>query len=99
MDSLLYREIADRAGGSCECGCETRIPPGELDHFFGRVKAEEGVATCWFLSVACHFAKTNNEPSSAAWCNRFYVHAMKHGYHEAAERAAMKVRWLKAKGL
>ncbi len=28
----------------------------------------------------------------------FYAHAIKHGYHEVAERAAQKVRWLAAKG-
>jgi len=97
MDVDLYAAIVTRSGGRCECGCGARIPAGELDHFFGRAKAEENAGNCWLLTPTCHFQKTNNAPSSREWLTRFIAFADRHGYAEAKQRAEAKREYLKAK--
>lgn len=88
-----------RANGLCECGCERALgDSGHLDHFFGRAKAPATVENCWALSLACDDAKTNNKPSAVMWCDRFYLHSILHGHHEAAERAAARAQSLATKG-
>lgn len=95
----LRAAVFARAGGFCEsCGI-AHGESGHLDHFFGRAKAPETIENCWALCLKCDHEKTTNDPSSAAWCDRFYLHAVKHGYHEAAERAVQKLRWQEAKRL
>jgi hypothetical protein len=74
MDDVLYRLLAARAGGLCECGCGRRVPPGEADHFFGRAKVEEQEFNCWILHPWCHQQKTLNAPSWDYWALRFIAH-------------------------
>lgn len=89
-----------RAKGLCECGCGRALgESGHMDHAFGRARAPESLATCWALALQCDDDRTNNRPSAAYWCDRFYVHAIKHGFHEEAHRAAIKIQVLIAKGL
>lgn len=98
MTSILYAAIVARANGRCEC-CGDPVPPGELDHFFGRAKVQESIENCWLLTPACHYAKTRNHPSARAWLRKFLAHAERHGYLEAQIRAESKDAWLKAKGM
>ena len=97
MNAAVYEACAARAGGRCECGCGKAIPPGHLDHFFGRAKAEETEATCWFLHPRCDFEKTQNWPDAGAWLIKFMRHAQRHGYTEAYKRAADTFAWKAAK--
>lgn len=96
----LRADVFKRADESCECGCGRFITPetGHLDHFFGRAR-HESLQTCWALSVECDRARTDNHPDAATWADRFYLHAIKHGYHEAAEMAVARIRVLVAKKL
>jgi hypothetical protein len=95
----LRAAVFARAKGLCECGCRRALgESGHLDHFFGRAKAAESLRTCWALALICDDAKTHNRPSAAHWCDRFYVHAVNHGFHEEAERASTKIMALIAKG-
>jgi len=87
MDQDVRHAVIVRSQNRCECGCGRKIPPGELDHAFGRAKAEETVETCWMLSVQCHFEKTRNHPDASTWLRRFAEHCDRHGYTEAASRA------------
>lgn len=87
-----------RCRGRCECGCDAKVPPGEVDHFFGRAKAEETEATCWVLSVRCHFEKTRNSPTSSEWFRRFIAHCQRQvardggdTYTAAAVRASARL--------
>jgi len=100
MNKKIRKAIFERSKGRCECGCGYSVTyeTGRADHFFGRAKAVESVETVWFLSVPCDEGKTSSRPSAVMWCDRFYIHAIAHGYHEVAERAATKVRVLIAKG-
>jgi len=97
MNVDLYAKIVTRAASRCECGCGARVPPGELDHFFGRAKVEESEGNCWILTPACHFSKTNNAPSAREWLTRFIAFAERHGYVEALVRAESKRMYLKTK--
>jgi hypothetical protein len=95
----LRATVFARAKGRCECGCGRHLgESGHLDHAFGRAKAPESERNCWALALVCDDAKTANRPSAAHWCDRFYLHAIKHGFHEEAERAATKILALVAKG-
>lgn len=91
MTPGLHTLLITRCRGSCECGCGAKVPPGELDHFFGRAKAEESEATCWVLSVRCHYQKTRNSPTSSEWFRRFIAHCRRHGYAEAQRRAEARL--------
>lgn len=98
MSPELYAAIVTRANGRCECGtCGMPVPPGEVDHHFGRAKAATAIDTCWLLTPTCHFAKTNNAPSARAWLARFIAHCAKHGYAESKARAEAKLEFLKTK--
>lgn len=94
----LYMAIVRRSAWLCECGCGAKVPPGEVDHFFGRAKAVEELATCWLLTPRCHFEKTRNYPRAAAWMTKFIRHCVKHDYQESATRARGKLAALVAKG-
>lgn len=98
MDQVLYQALAARARGRCECGCSAPVPPGEVDHFFGRAKSDEVEATCWVLSPRCHFMKTNNSPSARDWLERFIKHCERWGYAESLIRAQGKLAWNAAMG-
>jgi hypothetical protein len=100
MSPKVYATVATRANGRCECGCKQRVPPGELDHMFGR-KVEETEFVCWMLHPACHFRKTNSKPTAAYWLLVFMKHCGRHvgdGYVKAALEAEKKLAWLRAKG-
>jgi hypothetical protein len=98
MDAALHARLLTRCRGRCECGCGTRIPPGECDHFFGRAKAEETEATCWMLCPACHYAKTRNHPSNAEWQQRFIEHCRRHGFYESMHRAEARKHFVETRG-
>jgi hypothetical protein len=75
-----------------------RFHPARVDHFFGRAKAEEVEATCWILSVRCHFAKTNNSPRARIWFERFINHCQRWGYAASRTRAENDLAFRLAKG-
>lgn len=79
--SNIYKLVAIRAHDNCECGCgRTLVLGSELDHFFGRGKAKQSVANCWFLHPDCHREKTDNMPSAGFWLRAFIAHASRQGY-------------------
>lgn len=80
--------VMERADGRCEhCGWAFQsFNPGELDHAFGRARAES-VETCWALCRDCHRQKTNNDPSAAHWLEAFAELAEGLNYSESASRA------------
>lgn len=90
MDPDVRHRVLTRCLSRCECGCGAKLPPGELDHFFGR-REEETEANCWFLSVRCHYAKTNNSPNASTWLRKFAEHCDRHGYTESATRARARL--------
>jgi len=105
----LHASLVARANGRCECGCGRAVPPGEVDHFFGRAKAPENEFTCWVLAVGCHRAKTDNEPARKVWLMLFIRHCGRKqwaaesadvatGFAAAAAEALKKLEWLTAKG-
>lgn len=94
MDAEVHRQVLIRCRGLCECGCGRKLPPGELDHFFGRAKAEETVENVWALSVQCHFEKTRNHPTASTWFLRFIKHCGKYSYAEAALRAEARLDYV-----
>jgi len=80
--ALVRPQVEARAAGACECGCGWPVGrgffPPEWDEFYGRqhISVEE----TWFLSRACHRAKTENEPSREEWDRRFAAHCARQGY-------------------
>lgn len=94
MDSALHQRLLERCKGRCECGCGAKVPPGEIDHMFGRAKAEESEATCWVLSVRCHFAKTRNSPDAATWLRKSIDHCRTYGYAESRLRAEARLHFV-----
>lgn len=97
MKPGLREAVLERAGGTCECGCGQPLFRAEIDHAFGRARAEESLETCWALTPRCHFAKTNNSPSAAHWLTRFEAHAEAHGYFAAAARARTRLFFVNAR--
>lgn len=96
MDARVYDAVAERAGGRCE-QCfhgfgDSMRDRAELDHFEGRARSES-VETCWLLCGNCHRSKTVNDPSAAYWLVRFCIHAKKHNYLEALERALKRLEF------
>lgn len=101
MNKLVREQVFARAAGVCECGCAQPLGEGELDHFFGRAKADETVAACWALRRDCHRAKTDNRPSAVQWLLKFIRHSGIHagsGYATAGARAQQQLEWKSAKG-
>jgi hypothetical protein len=99
MDAELHRRLLIRCRGRCECGCGAKVPPGEVDHFFGRPpRADENETTCWVLSVRCHYAKTRNSPSNAFWQGRFAEHCRGLGYYESMHRAEARKHFVETRG-
>lgn len=92
-------EVMKRASGCCEhCGAsETDFSPLELDHFFGRARAES-VETCWALCRACHRRKTDNTPSAASWLQAFVTHAGLRGFADARSMAIRRFNALVLSG-
>jgi hypothetical protein len=89
--------LAARAHGKCEaCGCFLG-DRGELDHFFGRAKAEELESTCWLICSECHYSKTRNHPNAAHWLSLFIAHCVRWGYHESRQRAEARRDFVNAK--
>lgn len=93
MDQRLYQRLVERARGRCECSCGLAVPPGEVDHMFGR-RVDENEATCWVLSVRCHYAKTRNHPDASHWLRLFIEHCRKHGYMESQHRAEARLHFV-----
>lgn len=93
MSPDLHQTLVDRARGRCECGCGAYLleTGKEVDHFFGRAKAEEGESTCWVLSPACHFRKTRNSPDGGYWLRLFIKHCERWGYNESVIRAEARL--------
>lgn len=112
MNKAIRAAVFARARWECECGCGKSINEhyDNLDHVFGRAKAEETMETCWALSLDCDYAKTNNRPDAATWLHKFIVHASKHlvrttdraeegRWIDVIDRAVQKRLALRAKGL
>lgn len=77
--------VVTRAAGRCEaCGDSVTTKTSEMDHVFGRARAED-FETVWMLCRPCHFAKTNALPSREAWLRRFHRHAERLGHGRALE--------------
>lgn len=104
MTPDLYQLLAARARGRCECGeCGLGVPPGEIDHFFSRGRAEENEFSCWVLRPFCHQRKSLNHPSAAHWLLLFIKHCKRYsvgenGYVVWGKKAEEKLAWLRAKG-
>ena len=98
MDQALRNAIIARSRLRCECGCGRPAVHGEFDHFFGRAKAEETIATVWLLRVDCHYAKTRNHPHNADWQRRFIEHCRRHGYAESQRRAEARLHFVETRG-
>ncbi len=99
MNKEIRRYVFARANGICECGCGKPLDESsQLDHVFGRAKAEESIENCWALTLQCHDDKTNNRPNAARWCGNFQEHCNRHGYLEASKRAYAKLMVQKFKG-
>lgn len=105
--SFAKSHLLARAHGRCECGCGRALGDyAELDHFFGRAKADENEFLCWILHRDCHHAKTNNSPSAAYWFARFIAHCGRwarkddptDGYVKAALEAQKNWDWRVSKG-
>lgn len=69
------------------------------DHFFGRAKAEETIATVWLIGENHHRDKTDNNPSAVEWAEKFVIHLAlcisrdwenRTPYFEAMDRAMSK---------
>lgn len=90
--------VLERARGQCECGCGRPFVLGgpELDHFFGRARAES-VQACWALRSDCHHRKTTATPSAEAWFERFRAHCIRYSYWAEAKRAASRLAYVEAK--
>jgi hypothetical protein len=88
MSPDLYHLLAARCRGRCEaCRADLFSTGREVDHFFGRAKAEEVESTCWALCPRCHYQKTRNHPDSSHWLRLFIAHCVRWGYVESAQRA------------
>ncbi len=52
----------DRCGGRCECGCDRKLYPGDIEYDH-RITCEQGgdnsLENCVVLSKACHGVKTH----------------------------------------
>lgn len=89
----VREQATARAKDECEaCGVSLFAihHPAQLDHFFGRSRAES-VETCWLICARCHREKTLNYPDAAAWFEAFIRHCVRHGYRAAAERARARL--------
>lgn len=85
--AAVRRACEDRSRGRCEvAGCGG--VGVELDHFFGRGKAPETVATCWMLCRSCHRDKTLNRPDRIAWLDTYQGHCAAYGYVTEWNRAS-----------
>lgn len=93
MDQQVAQALGARARGCCECGCGTSfsVAGREIDHFFGRGKAEELESTCWLLTPRCHYAKTQNSPSAAHWLQKYAAHCARYGYVEEGKRVEARL--------
>lgn len=97
----VRRAVCERAGGNCEaCGAwiGEAGEEGQADHYFGRAKAEETVATVWIICPGCHSRKTLNTPDAAFWIRAFVAHCERHGFTAERELALTKLSTLIAKG-
>ena len=95
-DRKVYAAVVDRANGLCETQCGHGAE--QVDHFFGRRRGT-AVAGCWYLCSFCHREKTDNNPSAAAWLERFIRHCQHHGYATEAALAENRIAVLKQKGM
>ena len=87
-----------RAGGHCEACDGPFLSLPEMDHFWGRAKAEETLETVWMLDRWCHIQKTRNFPSAREWLVRFVRHCEHHGYTAEAEKARKRLAFVEARG-
>lgn len=91
----IYRRVAARANGRCECGCGR--PAQEMDHFFGRTRVPQSVESCWMLFGSCHYAKTQSKPDRKYWIERFIIHCDNSGYREMVRTALAELQKVQAK--
>lgn len=95
--------VVKRADNTCEA-CRSQFRAFDyfaMDHFFGgsgRRRAMQRPETCWLLCRDCNHLKTFNDPSAAAWIERFITHAERHGYTREAEMASARLDALKLQG-
>ncbi len=68
------------AGVRCDRGIQ-------IDHQWGRGKAQETLENCRILCPRHHRMKTDGAPSRVAWLLDFRRHALAHGYFEEAAKA------------
>lgn len=92
--------VFTRSRNACEaCGLAfTGAQPAELDHFWGRARAES-ITACWMLCRCCHRRKTANQPDRALWLTRFAAHCDKHGYTNEAAKARRELSWVESKAV
>lgn len=88
--SAVRDAVMSRANGYCEVCRIHSACPLELDHFFGRARAES-VDTCWAVCRWCHHKKTNNSPSAQHWLRAFIEWSGRYGFHESAAKAQARL--------
>lgn len=88
LRASVRTEVMIRASARCEnCGrIESEFNHLEMDHFWGRARAES-VETCWALCNECHRWKTANNPSRQFWLMRFVGHCKNFGYEAQRKKA------------
>jgi hypothetical protein len=96
MNKQVRADVFERAAGKCEAGSCDRTPE-ELDHFFGRAKADETVENCWAICREHHREKTDNFPSRAYWLARFGLHSKRCGHMGALERVLQSLEFVTAR--
>ena len=82
MNKDVRARCVERSGGNCENGDCGKWAGEALhaDHFFGRARIMESLATVWMLCPTCDFMKTTNRPNRSAWLGAYLTHCLKYGY-------------------
>lgn len=96
----IRKAVMRRAEFQCECcgAVATSLMPLELDHFWGRGKAQQTECNCWALCHHCHHDKTNNAPSAAHWLREFAMHAQKYGLSVERQTAIRRLAFVETRG-
>lgn len=91
---VLRGEVFVRSRGLCEaCGVrfDSYLRRDEWDHFFGKAKVRQSVASTWMLCANCHREKTRNVPNASEWLCLFALHCDRHGYAPEASKARARL--------
>jgi hypothetical protein len=84
----IVLEVRERDRGQCCAhGWNGRcLGMLELDHFYGKAKAEESPETLWLLCARHHRLKTDGWPGRLAWLELYRSHCTGYGYADELAR-------------